>query len=311
MIKEMQNYSINSDDIAFGFSLQNTDVRGQMARLGPASADEIISRHGYDDVISNILGQVLALATLAGAALKFDGRLIVELRAEHGRFDLPLDFIVAEYSTKATIRGMAKINHGTYALLRKKIAAPSLQQLLGNGLLQITIDQGSGAEKYQGRVGLRGENLSQIAAHYFAQSEQIPTQIMLAVDKDESIKSHTTWRANGIMIQKVATGDYEIENEDLWREVIAKFNTLSEDELKDNTIGSGELLMRLFHENSPLINQSPKLLLAKCSCNHERLVSLMANLDKDEIANLVEDDGQIHALCEYCNSLYKIAPSQL
>ena len=311
MITQTTDYSINTDDISFGFSLSDSDVRGQIVRLGPATADEIISRHGYDQIISEILGEALALATLAGSALKFDGRLIVELRAEHGRIDLPLDFIIAEYSTNNSLRGMAKIRHDIYNKLLTTNPKPSLRDLFGEGILVVTIDQGAGMENYQGQVAFVGENLSQIAENYFLQSEQIQTKLLLAAIKEDSPTSHKTWRAHAIMIQKTASDNKRADNQGIWDEAVFKFKTLKPAELLDESIGAGEILYRLYHENDPIINQTPKLLIAKCTCNRERLVSLISNFADVEIEDLLENDGQIHANCEFCNSVYRIMPNEL
>ncbi len=311
MITQTNDYSINTDDISFGFSLSNSDVRGQIVRLGPATADEIISRHGYDEIISEILGEALGLATLAGSALKFDGRLIVELRAEHGRKDVPLEFIIAEYSTSNSLRGMAKIRHDIYNKLLAKKSKPNLKDLFGDGILVVTIDQGAGMDNYQGQVGFVGDNLSQIAENYFLQSEQIQTKLLLAAIKENSPTSHKTWRAHAIMIQKTASDAKRADNQDVWDEAVFKFKTLKPDELLDETIGAGEILYRLYHENDPVINQTPKLLIAKCSCNRDRLVSLISNFADAEIDELLENDGQIHAHCEFCNSVYRIKPDEL
>jgi molecular chaperone Hsp33 len=62
-------------------------------------------------------------------------------------------------------------------------------ELLGNGVLAFTIDQGAYMQRYQGIVEMNGESLEAMAETYFRQSEQIPTLVRLSVaelfDRDE------------------------------------------------------------------------------------------------------------------------------
>ena len=53
--------------------------------------------------------------------------------------------------------------------------------LIGQGHLAMTIDQGPTSSRYQGVVALEGQSLEEAAHQYFRQSEQIPTQVRLAV----------------------------------------------------------------------------------------------------------------------------------
>ncbi len=296
-----------TDDICFGFGLDNTPVRGQIVSLGPATADEIISRHDLPHAVSEILGEALALAALAGSSLKFDGKIIIEIRKEYGREDTPLEFLVAEYSTQKTLRAMAKVNKEIYAKLDKK--NPNLQDLFGNGFMLFTLEQTDANERYQGQIAFEGSDLSTVASEYFARSEQIPTKILLACENKNTRTSHKEWRAAGILIQKIAGDDTRGETDDVWHEASIKFDTLKRDELLDDNLSAGELLLRLYHENG-VSGFSPVLLAAKCTCNRERLVKLISGFERVDIEHMIENDGNIHARCEFCNTEYVIKPEE-
>ena len=66
---------------------------------------------------------------------------------------------------------------------------PTLFALFGKGYLAITFDQPATKERYQGIVPLEGEGLAEAAQSYFAQSEQIPSIVRLAVQKGEAAGS--------------------------------------------------------------------------------------------------------------------------
>ena len=59
----------------------------------------------------------------------------------------------------------------------------------------MTIDQGTDRSRYQGLVALEGGNLEDAAHEYFKRSEQIPTQVRLAVGEELSSGNRRSWRA--------------------------------------------------------------------------------------------------------------------
>ncbi|WP_240006955.1 Hsp33 family molecular chaperone HslO [Pseudaquidulcibacter saccharophilus] len=299
---------INSDDIAFSFVFEGAAVRGELVRLGPATADDIITRHALPDELGRLLGEMLALSALCGASLKFNGRMIVELRAEYQNEETPLEFIVAEFNTDGTLRGMVKRRPVFYDEFSHSGLPHTLPNLFGMGILLITIDQGAGMERYQGQVAIEADSIAELAETYFMQSEQIPSKIILAARKSDD--KHAEWSSYGFMIQRVAADITRGVTEDLWDEAVMKFETLSPDELLDREIAPGEILHRLYHENEIVVFK-PKYLLARCTCNREKLVLLMSQMPKEDTEFLIENDGQIHARCEFCNTTYHIDPSEL
>ena len=66
---------------------------------------------------------------------------------------------------------------------RSPPATTAPEQLLGSGVLALTIDQGAHTQRYQGIVQLDGASLEEVARIYFRQSEQIPTDVRLSVAK--------------------------------------------------------------------------------------------------------------------------------
>ena len=46
-----------------------------------------------------------------------------------------------------------------------------------------------------------------------------------------------------------------------------------------------------------------------CSCSEERLTNVMKQFPKEELSDLIEPDGKLHARCQFCSREYLIAPS--
>ncbi len=287
------------DDLVGAFQIEGEPVRGRVTRLGPA-IDEILRGHDYPEPVANLLGEACALAALVGSNLKFDGRLIVEARGAG-----PVRYVVADYDTSGGLRGYCRFDPAEVEAVSQGFLRPGARTLLGEGVFMMTVDQGSDMDRYQGMTSIDGETLALCAEQYFAQSEQTPTRVRLAVGREE-----TGWRAGGFLIQYIAADDARGDTLEAWVRTQAFFETLGEDELLDTDLSSDRLLFRLFHEDGVRVFGS-KPLRAFCRCNQERIVTVLKSFDRAEREDMVEDDGKIHVTCEYCSRVYAVAPEAL
>ncbi|MDB5466146.1 MAG: Hsp33 protein, partial [Phenylobacterium sp.] len=209
------------DDLVGAFQIEGEPVRGRIARLGP-SVDQILRAHDYPEPVANLLGEACALAALVGSNLKFEGRLIVQAQG-----DGPVRYVVADYDTTGGLRGYCRFDEDKVAQASEGFLRPGARTLLGEGVFIMTVDQGSDMERYQGVTPIEGETLALCAEQYFAQSEQTPTRVRLAVgqaDDGDGFK----WRAGGVLIQNIAEDDARGPTEEAWTRTQALFETLGE-----------------------------------------------------------------------------------
>ena len=291
------------DDIVAPFQIEGEAVRGRLVRLGPA-VHEILSGHAYPEPVANLLGEACALAALVGSSLKFDGRLIVQAQG-----DGPVRYVVVDYDTSGALRGYCRFDADEVAKLSTGFARPGAKSLLGGGVFIMTVDQGPDMDRYQGVTAIEGETLALCAEQYFAQSEQTPTRVRLAVGQAD-VGQGPQWRAGGMLIQNIAEDDARGSTTEAWVRTQAFFETIGEDELLDPTISAETLLFRLFHEDGVRVFE-PKSLQAYCRCSQDRIETVLKSFGDDERADMVEDDGQIRVTCEYCSSVYAIDPATL
>ncbi|MNQ99613.1 33 kDa chaperonin [compost metagenome] len=218
-------------------------------------------------------------------------------------------YVVADYDTAGTMRGFCRFDPDEVAQASEGFTRPGARTLLGQGVFIMTIDRGEDFERTQGITPIEGESLSLCAEHYFTQSEQVPTKVRLAVG-EVTTETGTGWRAGGAMIQVIAGDSARGSTEEVWERTRALFQTLGDDELIDPTISAETLLYRLFHEDGVRL-EGAKALAAVCRCSKERLVTVMQSFPPEDRADMVEDDGMIHATCEYCSTVYKIDPQEI
>ncbi len=286
------------DDFILPFQVGRGSVRGRIVRLGPA-VDAVLRPHGFNAATSELLGEAAVLAALMGAALKFDGKLIFQAQG-----DGDIRMLVADYVSDGAIRATASV--------AGPASGRGLASLMGKGHLAITIDQGPDMERYQGVTPIEGRTLEEAAIGYFAQSEQIPTAVRLAVGKARRPGGNEVWRAGGVIVQFMPgeggareRGEAALtspDDEEAWNRAAAFLNTTQADELLDPALTAEDLLYRLFHEDGVRVFDA-KPLRAECSCNARKISAVLARYSADDLADMAEE-GRITVSCEFCRRDY-------
>jgi len=314
-----------TDDIVQPFEVAALDLRGRVVRLGPA-LDDILSRQDYPAPISKLLGEAIVLTVLLGSSLKFDGRFILQTKA-----DGPVRMLVVDYRSPGKVRACAQFDPSALEGIQGKPAAAHAGYLLGHGHLAMTIDQGADMNRYQGLVALTGGSLEEAAHEYFLRSEQIPTRVRLAVAEEFRAGSdgpRHRWRAGGMLLQflpkkaermrgpDLDPGDapegmtpHAVPVDDAWVEGQSLIATVEDIELIDPDLSSERLLYRLFHEHGVRVFNSSGV-EAKCSCSRGSVTDMLKSFSKDDRDHMIQD-GVISVTCEFCNSKYVFAPAEV
>lgn len=292
-----------ADDAVTPFAVEALDVRGRVARLGP-SIDAIIRRHGYPEPVGRLLGEGAALAALLASALKFEGRFQVQTRT-----DGAVDLLVVDVDAPDRLRAFARFD-------ARRLAAG--EPLLGKGHFGLTVDPGGTMNRYQGVVAMDGQSLEDAAQTYFAQSEQIPTVIKLAVG-EVATADGKMWRAGGFLAQFLPENaerrqrdqhpgdapeghaDATPPEDEAWQEAKALSLTVEAHELVDPTVSSERLLYRLFHERGVKVFE-PQPIVEKCRCSDAGVLEMLRRFSPQERAEMVGDDGKISVTCEFCST---------
>lgn len=284
-------------DFVLPFDVIGAGVRGRFVRLDATSA-RALGVHALPEPVARVAGEVLALATLLGTALKLDGRLTAQTKS-----DGPLDMIAADYYGASEgrpkgVRGFARFD--TTAELGDK---PSFAALTGTGSLAITIEPLRGGQTYQGIVALSAKGIAATAETYFEQSEQLPTLIRLAAAPVFTPGSKApAWRAGGLMLQ--ATPGVPRPADD-WERLTTLAATVEDIELLDTALSAESLLWRLFSQEEVRV-QPAEHIAFRCDCDGKRIEAVLKSYSEAERAGLADPDGIIRAKCEFCGAVHEI-----
>lgn len=287
-------------DILRPFQLEASEIRGRIVRLG-ATIDRVLGAHDYPPAVSRALGELLVLAGGLAGGLKFDGKFSLQIRGEG-----PLRLMVADCTNDGVMRGYASFDEDQVAGLAEGDTA----SLLANGLLALTVDQAaSGGETYQGIVALEGQSLADSMLAYFRRSEQVPTGIRLALERDDATG---TWRGGAIIVQALAVTDpvAKAAQEVEWQEAMVLLGSASDAELTDPSLPVDTLLFRLFHETGVRVFESQPLAQG-CSCDEERVEHVLLSFSDEEVEEMRLPDGSIDVTCQFCGKHYHYEPGRL
>lgn len=285
-----------SKDLLHRFLFDDCDIRGEIVTLSD-SYREVLSHNPQQPAIHRLLGEFLAAVGLLSSTLKFDGKIILQARG-----DGPISTIMAECNNHSDLRGIVRLSSDV-ELNTELATTGNLQQLLGNGILVITIEPQRGEnfsgtiERHQGIVPMDAENLAGCLEHYFQQSEQLATRMWFSVNQDS---------VTGFLIQALPQQliTNEEDNRNKWETVTTLAGTVKDEELLE--LDHPTVLYRLFNEH-PLRIFEPKALHFACSCSRERSASALLSIGRDDVEALLVEQGSINIDCQFCNQHYHFA----
>jgi len=288
-------------DSACGFALPRSHARGRLVRLGPV-LDEVLSAHAYPAPIARLLSEALVLTALLGATLKdAGGQMTLQAHAD----EAILSLLVCDYRG-GELRGYVRFDADRLAA---EPGLPSLYGLFGKGYLAITFDQAASKERYQGIVPLEGESLAESVRHFFAQSEQIPSLVRVAVDDTGHV-------AGGLLLQHLPEGEEGRErlhtrlDHPEWENVAILGSTLKAGELADPALPFETLLWRLFHQEEVRLLARTELVRG-CRCSPDHVRSVLAGFGPEERTEMIGEDGLIRVDCEFCSRAFPLDPAEL
>jgi len=299
--KDEPKIPLIDDNLVQPFSLEKTNLRGRVVRMGSVLQD-IISCHDYPAPVSYLLAEATTLCVLLSAMLKFDGIFTLQIKGSG-----PIKALVVDVTTDAKVRAYASFDEQGVKKLakRKPDRENNFFHLLGEGYVSLTVDQNKkGTERYQGIVELQGECLADSVDYYFAQSEQIKTSFKLEIHPQDM-----QWRAAAIMLQHMPEDEIALDDEngevsaEDWTRSKILMQTCREEEILSPTMQISDLLYRLFHEEG--VRVYPKISIEHvCRCSSKKVEDVILSLPKGEVESIIEEQGQIGITCEFCSRGY-------
>ena len=320
----MTSDKIAWDDMVLPFQLDRPDIRGRVARLDGV-LDQVLRQHAYPAPIEALVAEAALLTALIGQSVKLRWKLSLQVRGNG-----PARLIATDYYGPAVEGGAGRIRaYASYDADRLDLAAEPFGQI-GAGYFAVMIDQGEGMVPYQGFTPIAGKSLSDCAQTYFAQSEQLPTRFQLTFGKSQTPGQTPHWRAGGVMLQhmppvggsvaaEAGSGEGGLldhtdilsgEASENWTRTNVLLDTVEELELVGPTVSPTDLLVRLFHDETPRVFDATAVRFG-CSCSPDKVRQTMSIYSQKDIATMTTAAGIVTADCQFCGAHYEFDPRTL
>ncbi|QBY01996.1 Hsp33 family molecular chaperone HslO [Rhodophyticola sp. CCM32] len=312
------------DDTVLPFQLDRSDIRGRVARLD-GTLDRILSQHAYPPGVEAMVAEMALLTALVGQTIKLRWKLSLQVRGDGPLRLIATDFFApAEDGAPAQIRAYASYDAEAF----DGNADPFAQ--IGKGYFAILIDQGAGNAPYQGITPIAGGALTACAEAYFAQSEQLPTRFALSYGRAQEPGGQVQWRAGGVMLQHMpkasphvageggtgeggllSAGDIlDADEEENWSRANLLLDTVEEIEMIGPHVAPTDLLVRLFHEESPRVFDAQPVQFG-CTCSPAKVRQSLSIYSARDIAHMTTEAGIVTADCQFCGAHYQFDPLTL
>ena len=263
------------------FLFEELHIRGRLVCLTQAWG-RMVEGRGYPPRIAELLGQTTALAVLLGANRKGSGRTTLQVRGSGAVPLLVADCGCAEDSAALRIRGMAHYAPG---------ASGSVRELIGEGRFALMLEDSASGQVYQSVVPLQGDTLSEIFAHYLAQSEQLPSFVRLIADGEALC---------GLLLEKLPGADES--DDDGWNRMMQFGATLTLPETRDAQ--PYDLLTRLFPEALLRVFKLDPVEY-HCPYDVDKVKDMLRSLGRPEVESILAEKGEVLIRNEMCNHEYR------
>lgn len=262
------------------FIFDSEHVRGEIVHLD-GTFKTIIEQRDYPKELQKLLGEALVACVLITGGLKFKGEIGLQF---HGDDRLPL--LLVQCNDELKVRAVAKFKKPEN--INDVI---DYQEAFVAGKLVLNLNQYKSTKTYQSIVPIKSSNLAENIMYYFAQSEQISTQVYLAVDDNH---------AAGMLLQ-LMPGESSQSRENFWEYAVKIAETITDKELF--TLDNQEILYRLYHESN-LRLFDPRPVRFHCNCDIPRIHQALKMIGEQEAREILAEQGLISVNCEFCNKLY-------
>ncbi|OCA91586.1 Hsp33 family molecular chaperone HslO [Pseudobacillus wudalianchiensis] len=258
--------------------------------------NEAQRRHYTWPTASAAMGRAMTAGVMMGAMLKGEEKITIKI--EGGG---PIGAILVDANSKGKVRGYVT-NPQTHFDLNEHGKLDVRRAVGTNGLLTVVKDLGL-REHFSGQTPIVSGELGEDFTYYFVASEQVPSAVGVGVlvNPDNSILA-----AGGFIVQIMPGAEEEVIS--LIEEKVSNMTPISK--LIERGMSPEEILYYVLgKENVKILDQMP--VSFECTCSKERFGNAIVSLGKEEIQEMIDEDGQAEAQCHFCNEKYIFTRDEL
>lgn len=257
--------------------------------------------HTLPPMATAALGRTLMGASMMGDMLKTEkGSLTLQIKGGG-----PLGTVLAVSDCEGNVRGY--VQNPNVDIIEKAPGKLDVGYAVGGehveaGTLTVIKDIGM-KEPYVGAIGLWSGEIADDLAMYFVESEQIPTACALGVlvGVDQSVTS-----AGGYIIQLLPGA-----SEDIITKIEQGVHRVGSVSAALESGMDAEALLKAVLSDFEVEVLEKHPIEYRCYCSRDRVTRALISLGRQELEDLIAEQGEAELSCQFCDNLYHYTKEEL
>lgn len=285
---------MSSSDLLIKATAADKTVRA-LAAVTTGLVDEARVRHQTAPTASAALGRTLTAGLLLASMLKEEEMLSLQFLG-----DGPLRGIFVDATANGAVRGFV---YHPCAHLPPRNGKLDVSGIVGKGTLTVIRAQPWAKEPYRSILPIVSGEIGEDIAHYLLNSEQIPSAVSLGVfvQPDETVTA-----AGGFIVQ-IMPGANDGTIAQLEANV-ARVKPVSQ-MVRDGATPQEILTEVLGSFGVTVVDEAP--VRFACRCTRERALGVLVAFGRQEVDDLIAQEGQAQVTCEFCAEQYTVGREEI
>ena len=259
--------------------------------------EEARKLHDLSPVSTAVLGRVLTMTALMGCEMKNKtDKLTIQIKGNG-----PIGKIVAVSDNYPHVK--ACVTNPRVDIPLNEFGKIDVGGAVGNeGFINVIKDIGL-KEPYIGVSPLTSGEIAEDFANYYQTSEQKQTAVALGVLVDKN----GVRASGGYIITPMP--DATLEEISIVEQSIFKAGAMSK--MLDEQLSLKEIAQKITGDQKAQVIDASIEPVYECGCSKEKFAESLITLGKEQLTELIEEDGKAEIVCQFCNKKYNFNKEEL